>query len=110
MGVPKEDLILETESRNTYENALFSSKILNSSFTNQKYLLVSNALHLKRGLACFDKLGIKCDPFPVDNDGAYDEKEWHMYVAPKLYVMTGWERFFHEYFGYLAYKIKGYIN
>jgi len=110
LGVPEEDLILETQSRNTYENALFSSRILNEQYQCQRYLLVTNALHMKRGLACFSKLGVQCDPFPIDNDGAYDEREWHMYFAPKLYVMGGWERFFHEYFGYIAYQIKGYID
>jgi len=63
---------------------------------------------MKRGLACFDKLGIKCSPFPVDNDGGYDDREWNMYIMPKLYVMSGWERFFHEYIGYWAYKFKSY--
>jgi len=32
LGVPTEDLILETQSRNTYENALYTTEILNKSF------------------------------------------------------------------------------
>lgn len=109
LGVPKEDLIIEDKSRNTFENALFSKTILDSCCKSQKYLLISNGIHLKRGLACFKKLGIECTPFSVDNDGAYDKSEWHMYFAPKIYVMNGWERYFHEIFGYYAYKIKDYI-
>lgn len=109
LGVPKEDLLLEDRSRNTYENALYSKQILDTLNLGKKYMLVSNGLHLKRGLACFEKLGVKCTPFSIDNDGDYDRKEWHMYIMPKIYVMSGWERFFHEYFGYWAYKFQGYI-
>lgn len=109
LGIPKEDLILENKSRSTFENALFSSEILKNSYPNKKYLLITNAMHMKRGLACFTKNGISCSPFPIDNEGAYDEKEWDMYIVPKVYVLRGWERFAHEILGYWAYQLKGYI-
>jgi uncharacterized SAM-binding protein YcdF (DUF218 family) len=108
LGVDKEDLILESKSRNTYENALFSAQILNQ-YSYKTYLLISNSLHLKRGLACFKKQGIDCTPFAVDNEGTFDKAEWHMYIVPKLYVLNGWERMIHEIVGFYAYKIKKYV-
>jgi len=56
-AVPEAAIILENNSRNTYENALFSKKI----FEQQKFsqvLVVTSALHMPRAIATFRKLGI----------------------------------------------------
>ncbi|MFN0047837.1 MAG: YdcF family protein [Cytophagales bacterium] len=110
LGVAKDDLILENQSRTTYENALYSAIILKRDYADMRYLLITNGLHMKRGMACFEKQAIECTPFPIENDGAYDEKEWDTYVIPKIYVMVGWERFFHEYVGFWSYKFKGFVS
>lgn len=108
LGVPTEDLILEQKSRNTYENALYTKAILDTLTGNKNFILVTNALHMRRGQACFKKLGIECTPFVVDNEGYFDALEWYEWIMPKMYVLSGWERLSHEFFGFLAYKFKGY--
>lgn len=45
-GVKQEDIILEIHARNTRENALFTAKILNTSFPKGKYLLITSAFHM----------------------------------------------------------------
>lgn len=109
MGVPKKDLIIENKSRNTFENAMYSAEIIKKDSSLKRILLVTNGLHMKRGLACCVAVGLSCKPFPIDNDGAFDEKEWDMYVVPKMYMFSGWDRFSHEFIGYQVYRIKGYI-
>ncbi len=39
IGIPEEDIIIESESRNTYENAVNSAKVLNPMNSNDTYLL-----------------------------------------------------------------------
>lgn len=108
LGIPQSDLIFETQSRTTYENALFSSEILKQKYNGQKYLLISNSVHLKRGLGCFEKLGTACDTFPIDNENGFDKDDYTNYFLPKPYILLGWDSFFHELIGYMTYKIQGY--
>jgi uncharacterized SAM-binding protein YcdF (DUF218 family) len=108
LGVLSQDLILETESKTTYENALFSALILKKYYPNQKYLLVTNALHERRGLACFKKQGIICLPFSINNEGSFDVYEWSYYYLPRAYVLNAWDRYLHELIGFCAYRLKGY--
>ena len=64
--VPEEDIILEEKARNTYENALYSQKILTKIFPNQTYLLITSAFHTPRALACFRKQQLKVKAFSTD--------------------------------------------
>jgi uncharacterized SAM-binding protein YcdF (DUF218 family) len=64
-GVPQEAIILETASRNTYENAINSKRLLEAHGLHQ-VLLVTSALHMPRALALFRALGIDAGPAPTD--------------------------------------------
>src|SRR6185436_19436748 len=55
--IPDSALIIESESKNTLENARFSKKILDSLKLNGSILLVTSAFHMPRALACFKKAG-----------------------------------------------------
>ncbi len=64
-GVPKDAIITEGKSRNTYQNALESRQILNERDIS-KILLVTSALHMPRALAVFRSLGIDAIPAVTD--------------------------------------------
>ncbi len=69
----------EIESRNTYENAVFSSRLLQKAGIRHVYL-VTHALHMKRSRAVFNVSGLEVIPAPV---GVYDPKRrW----APEDFV------------------------
>ena len=53
-GVAKDDLILEDQSQNTYENAVLSKPFL-TELEAQSALLVTSAFHMQRSLAVFEK-------------------------------------------------------
>ena len=55
---------LETSSRNTLENAQFSSEILRRNHITH-ILLVTSAWHMKRALAYFRAMGIEVTPAPT---------------------------------------------
>lgn len=43
LGIPREDIILEPNSRNTRENALFTQQLIQDQYPNAKCLLITSA-------------------------------------------------------------------
>ena len=58
MGIPDKAILLEHESRNTYENAALTHETLQQHGIRH-VLLVTSALHMPRAMAAFDKQNIK---------------------------------------------------
>jgi len=65
LGTPRSALILETESRNTRENALNTAAIFNQHGWRTG-LLVTSGAHMPRALAAFQKLGLAVTPAATD--------------------------------------------
>jgi len=65
-GVPVRDIRVETQSRNTHENARNSAAILAAGAASD-ILLVTSAIHMRRAAASFRKFGIKVLPEPTDD-------------------------------------------
>jgi uncharacterized SAM-binding protein YcdF (DUF218 family) len=65
LGVPKARLILETKSRDTYENALMTREIVKPA-AGEVWILVTSANHMPRAMGTFRKLGWTVVPYPVD--------------------------------------------
>jgi uncharacterized SAM-binding protein YcdF (DUF218 family) len=64
IGIAKQRLIIESQSRNTYENFLFLKQKLPKA-TGQ-YLLVTSAFHMPRAIGTARKQGINVIAYPVD--------------------------------------------
>jgi uncharacterized SAM-binding protein YcdF (DUF218 family) len=64
LGIGAARLRIDRESRNTHENAVESGKLLRG--IKGPVLLVTSASHLRRAVACFEKIGLKVIPWPVD--------------------------------------------
>lgn len=107
-GIPESDIILEERALNTRENALFSAKILQESFPNQKYLLITSAFHMRRAKSCFEKVGCKVDGFAVDfysQNRSWLPTSWLIPNEKSLYY---WYVLLHEIVGFVVYKLVGY--
>ena len=74
-------LILESESRNTYENAQFSTKLL-GGVPQGNWLLVTSAFHMPRSVGIFRHQGWQVTPYPVD---FYSLTADGMRLDPKLW-------------------------
>jgi uncharacterized SAM-binding protein YcdF (DUF218 family) len=61
LGVAEEDIILETESMSTFDEAKFIQPIVQ----DKKFLLVTSASHMPRSMGLFLKLGMKPLPAPT---------------------------------------------
>jgi uncharacterized SAM-binding protein YcdF (DUF218 family) len=67
-GVPQAAIVNETDSQNTFDNAVFTSRILDQRGL-KTILLVTSALHMRRALAVFLSLGINAIPVATDCAG-----------------------------------------
>jgi uncharacterized SAM-binding protein YcdF (DUF218 family) len=93
----------ESDSRNTFENGLYSAKILLPE-NKKQIVLVTSAFHMPRSVAIFEKQGFRVIPFPVD---FYTTEPFSI---PESYVpgQAGLNRlkiFYQEIIGILAYKL-----
>lgn len=65
MGVERERVELEANSRNTYENALNSYDLARPR-PGEVWLLITSSNHMPRAVGCFRKIGWSVIPYPVD--------------------------------------------
>jgi len=115
MGIPVEKITLETNSTNTYENAVEVKKILGQ----KPFILVTSASHLPRAVAVFKKLGLSPIPAPADfrvlrlgpqvpvSKGEMLKEV--IATLPSSTHLTHSERALHEYVGFMWYWVRGWI-
>jgi uncharacterized SAM-binding protein YcdF (DUF218 family) len=65
LGVAKTRLVMERSSRNTQENAQFSSAMVQPK-SSERWLLLTSAFHMPRSVGLFRKAGFNIEPYPVD--------------------------------------------
>lgn len=109
LGIKPRDLIVDSISKNTRENALNSATLIEDYKLTTPCLLVTSALHMPRGIKCFKKVGIEVIPFPVDKITGPRKYYFDHLFVPSIETMANWQRFFHELLGLFAYKIMGYV-
>ena len=77
MGVPGRSMLLERNSRNTYDNALYTAVVLNNK-NIKRILLVTSAFHMRRAVALFEKQGFDVVPAISPNPGKKRNKGRHL--------------------------------
>ncbi|CAA2138307.1 YdcF family protein [Hyphomicrobium sp. ghe19] len=64
-GIEASRIVIENNSRNTYENAMFTKALVKPQ-SSDKWLLVTSAFHMPRAVGVFRKAGFDVLPYPVD--------------------------------------------
>ena len=64
-GFPRERLIIEDKSRDTFENARLSKELVNPQ-PGETWLLITSAFHMPRSMGLFRKVGFPVTPWPSD--------------------------------------------
>jgi len=117
MGVPPEAMVLQTRSRNTYEDALFSSELLRERGI-ERILLVTSAFHMPRSVALFRHTGLDVIPAPVDF--SVTEASWRDLTSgdlrgrmlgffPSAGNLSQTSNAIKEYLGILVYRLRGWV-
>ncbi len=116
LDVPSDALWLESDSRNTYENAIFSAEILREQGI-RRILLVTSASHMPRSVKLFQAQGFEVVPLPTDYTVTVSgwrslwAGNWETVVlglfpgADNLALTT---RCLKEYLGMIVYSIRGW--
>jgi len=65
-GLDVSKILFERKSRNTYENIIFSKKLVNP-IINEKWILITTGWHMPRSVGIFCKAGWPVIPYPVDH-------------------------------------------
>ena len=66
LNVKTEKIIFERESRNTYENVIYSKNIIHPN-KNENWLLITTSWHMPRSIGIFCKAEWRVIPYPVDH-------------------------------------------
>jgi len=116
-GVPRDAIILEGASLNTYENGIECARILEARGMDE-IVLVTSAMHMPRSVAIFKKYNLVITPAPTDYLAT--EPDWEYYTQPNLGVqllnllprsdhldMTS--RALKEIIGTLIYGLRGWL-
>jgi uncharacterized SAM-binding protein YcdF (DUF218 family) len=82
LGLAKDRVILERDSRNTVENAAFT-KVLAAPKPGDQWLLVTSAYHMARSVGLFRHVGFSVQPYPVDWQTA-GSSDWFGFDRPLL--------------------------
>ncbi len=109
IGVPQQDIITDSLSDNTRQNAVESSKILRKEFPNGKYLLITSAIHMRRAMACFREVKLEPTPFATNKITGPRKFYFDVLFIPNIDALNAWSALAHEVFGYLIYAVMGYI-
>jgi uncharacterized SAM-binding protein YcdF (DUF218 family) len=110
-GVPLNNILIDSVSKNTYENAVFSVRLLKeNNFEGKEVLLISSGSHLPRTYLCFNKQGYNCSVF-----NAHSEVKPISILNPKSFIIPDSqgllkiEILIKEWIGIIVYKFKGYL-
>ena len=110
MGVPDNVILLENQTRNTYESAHEVKKIVDGlGYSASDCLLITSAFHMRRSLACYRQVGLPLDTFSTDfyaHQGTYYPDA---FFIPKVEALMIWHKLVKEWVGMTAYWVAGYI-
>lgn len=65
LGLDPARLLVEDESRTTYENVIFSQALVKPA-EGENWVVVTSAIHMPRAVGCFRRAGWRVIPYPVD--------------------------------------------
>jgi uncharacterized SAM-binding protein YcdF (DUF218 family) len=100
-------IILEMKSQNTYENGVFTKRMLDSLKIPPVIILVTSALHMPRSVAVFKKLGCTVYPAPTDYLADRPFRFTLFSLFPNVGALSASTGALHEIYGMIAYKLLG---
>mgnify|MGYP000718713732 CR=1 FL=1 len=101
LGIPKEDIIIHSEPKDTKEEAIKTKELLGDA----PFILVTSSYHMKRAMALFQKEGLN----PIAAPANLKIRENKYSSIPSGGSLFKTEIALHEHLGIIWSKIKGQI-
>jgi len=108
-GVPGNAMILETNSRNTHENAVQVQRMLEARGID-RILLVTSAFHMPRAIKTFQHVGLDAIPSPSGYSVAAYSRPAFLDWWPRLGNFSKSQAVVKENLGILVYRFRGWID
>jgi uncharacterized SAM-binding protein YcdF (DUF218 family) len=104
LGIEAGRILIEDQSRNTYENAAFSFQMVHPK-QGETWILVTSAAHMPRAVGCFRAVGWNVIPYPVDYGFTENQPvQWSFSLSKGLGRLGVGIR---EWLGLLFYRLTG---
>lgn len=104
-GLDPKQILIDSESRNTYENAVRTAELL-SEHPADRLLLITSAFHMFRSRGCFRQAGLAVDVYPVDFMGEEKVADFRGFL-PSSISLARTNRVVHELVGIVVYWLSG---
>ena len=104
-GIAPNRILIESDARNTYENAVLTKRLLHPE-PGTRWVLVTSAYHMPRSVGVFREAGYDVIPFPVDFRTRGSQDAWRPFDS----IAAGLQRTdlaVKEWMGLLAYWVTG---
>ena len=106
-GVPDTAIEVEGGSINTYENAVFSHRLLAGQGIRQ-IILVTSAIHMPRAAAAYREAGFDLVPAPADFQTGWRPATTMFRWMPEADALVNSSKAIHEWLGLWVYRLRGW--
>jgi len=104
LGLADRNIVLESQSRNTWENVIYSQEML-KPLAGERWVLITSAAHMPRAVGIFCQQGWPISPYPVDFRSDHQRlMRLEMRFAEHLLTLRQASR---EWIGLAAYYLTG---
>jgi uncharacterized SAM-binding protein YcdF (DUF218 family) len=107
-GIDADRLIVEGDSKNTRDNAVFSKAIAEARGWRH-LVIVTSAFHMARAKGCFNAVGLAVDTLSADFH-SYDSATMPVSFLPRASFFNASTWALREYSGRLVYRLRGYTS
>jgi uncharacterized SAM-binding protein YcdF (DUF218 family) len=108
-GIPPDSIIVESNSRNTHQNAINTAGIWRER-RFRSGLLVTSATHMPRALASFRKVGLDVAPWPADFRGHSYPLVYSVFdLLPDASSLDKTTTAIKEWLGLAVYRLRGWV-
>jgi uncharacterized SAM-binding protein YcdF (DUF218 family) len=105
-NLPDSSVLIEQNSRNTFENAAFSKELLQKKHLAPPYLLVTSSWHMRRALYIFKKEGMDVVPYSSGRITGNVKFSAADLMMPDAGTLAGWNMYLKELVGLTVAHLK----
>ncbi|MEJ2107800.1 MAG: YdcF family protein [Acidiferrobacteraceae bacterium] len=105
MGMPAKRIVLDRNSRSTYESAKAVAELLKTKLKSDSVFLVTSAIHMPRAAATFVHQGVDICTYPVD--WQWMNPPLYTVLIPQISALRKSSAALHEMLGYAWYWMTG---
>ena len=106
LGVPDHAIIIESDSRNTRQNALFTAELA-APLGIERVLLVTSAWHMPRAVATFGRTALNVIPGSPPARRVLTNP-WILEILPNATDLSDSTTALREYLGLVVYRLRGW--